>query len=487
LDITGAAGAVDFVQLVPPGAFAMPAELPQLRATVRAASAPGGPEPLPDPVLDDPNAMPGGLIVAGSNPGYLKYNGGRAVFLSGPDNPETFLYLGALNPDGTRKDGAQQAIIERLARTGLNAFHFILWRMNRSNLKGEGDDSHSPFIDHDPSKPLNEKVLDQWEGWLTALERAGVNVHLEFYDDATDVRKIGWDMDRNGNLHADEVRWISGIVRRFKHHKNILWGIQESCNKLPRSRTPYFRRVAALIAEVDNYNHPIVASFVVPNDPEGDDHPDRVSPDDYIGDPHIRVITWLHVHSHKEDYERQHQEYLNYARRDRANFVVMKNETYHHPRSGAAARRYMWSCAMTGLHTLESYHDADPLKTPERYRTPDETLREDAHIAAFMGQTEFYKMSSHDALAAGSTKWVLAQPAISYIAYTYDYSGPMGLKEIPTGSYDLLWFDTISGAKVEQRGVTVTTANVTWSKPDEFGNEIALHIKRTREGATDSD
>ena len=483
MDIQGAGGRIDYIQLNAPGASVMPPEAPQVAARRRSAEAArAAPQPVPVPELDNPNGQPGQLIVAGGTPGYLKYNGGRAAFLAGPDNPETFLYLGKLNPDGTRFGGAQETIIERLGRLGLNAFHCIMWRMNRSNIKGEGDDSHSPFIDHDPSKPLNDKVLAQWETWLTALERAGVNVHLEFYDDATDVRRIGWDLDENGNLHPNEVRWITGIVERFKHHKNILWSMQESLNKLPRSRVPYFKKVAALIASVDTYNHPIIGSFVVPNDPEGDDHPDQVSPDDFVGDPHIKVVTWLHVHPHGNDFERQYREYLKYAQRDATHFVVMKNETFHAPKVGPAARRYMWSCAMAGLHALESYHNADP--TDDRKKTPDETLRGDALLTVFMEQTDFHRMQPQSELAVGSTKWVLARAGESYILYTYEYSGAMGVKNLLSGRYDLLWFDTETGRQVLQSGVKVTAREaVTWKKPDVIGNELALYVRRAAPGA----
>ena len=51
-----------------------------------------------------------------------------------------------------------------------------------------------------------------------------------------------------------------------------------------------------------------------------------------------------------------HQEYLRYYKRDASKFVVMKNETYHHPRRGHRSRKYMWSCAMTGIHCLKAYH-----------------------------------------------------------------------------------------------------------------------------------
>lgn len=174
-----------------------------------AASVPaaGFNRPIAGP-LDDPAALPGQVIVAGDRPGYLNYNGGGPVFLSGPDNPEEFLYRGALNPDGTRSGGGQEQLIDRLGRVGVNAFHFLLFRMQRCNFKNEGDDAHCPFVDHDPAKPLNEKVLEQWEGWFDRFEAKGIILHVEFYNDATDVERMGWTLREGGKLHPDEHRFI---------------------------------------------------------------------------------------------------------------------------------------------------------------------------------------------------------------------------------------------------------------------------------------
>ena len=421
--------------------------------------------------LDDPAALPGQVIVAGSNPGYLKYNGGGPVFLCGPDNPEDFLFRGKLNPDGTRSGGGQEEMIERMARAGVNAFHCQMTRMRRCNYKDEGDETHTPFVDHDPSKGLDEDVINQWDGWLNLFEKNGIIVHLEFYNDATDVEMMGWKLDSQGNLPPDEKRWIEGIVKKFKHHKNIMWGIEESCNKLPAARTPHFKKIGELIAKTDNHNHPIVQSFVVTNDPEGDFPEGGITSDDYIGDPHVRVVTWLHVVPHKDDFEKQHQEYLSYYQRDAARFVVMKNETYHHPRGGRSSRIYMWSCAMTGMHCLEAYHHAD--------RAADEkTLRDNGRINTFMELTDFHKMKPQDDLAAGSAKWILANPGNSYIVYTYDCSGPMGIKGMTAGKYNLMWFDPVDGDVVTQSGVSVSSGDVTWAKPDSIGSEVALYIKR---------
>ena len=439
-------GALDYVQL-------------NLRTSETAAAATSQ-APAAATQLDVPAALPGQIIVAGKMPGYLKYNGGGPVFLCGPDNPEDFFFLGTLNKDGTCSGGKQDQLIETMAKAGVSVCHCLMFRMRRCNIKDEGDDQHCPFIDFDPARPLNEKVLAQWEGWLKKMEERGINVHLEFYNDATDVERMGWQLDANGNLHPDEARFFTGIVNRFKGLKNIIWGLEESVNKLPRARTAHFKKLSALIAEVDNHHHPIVQSFVTPDTSERDFGADNITSDEYISDPNIHITTWLHVLPHGEDYEAQHQEYLKYSRINRDRLIVMKSETERFPRTRLQSRRYMWSCAMTGMHTPESGHDVVRRAA---------LLPDDGVLRKFMEQTDFYAMRPQDDLAVGATKWVLANPGKSYIAYTYDCSGPMGLRGMTAGIYDFTWLDTVAGRSQSQAGVAVAAGDVTWNKPETLG------------------
>jgi hypothetical protein len=422
--------------------------------------------------LDDPEALPGQLIVAAGRPGYLKYNGGGPAYLCGPDDPEAFFYLGELAPDGTRRNGPQEEIINRLAAAQVSAFHCQIFRMRRCNFKDEGDDSHCPFIDHEPSKGLNPRVLDQWDGWLEKLEKAGIVVHLEFYNDATDVELMGWKLDAAGNLHPDEYRFITGIVKRFKHRKNILWGLEESANKLPAARTLHFKKMAQVIAQTDDHHHPIVQSFVVPNDPENDFPHGGVLSDVYYWNPHIHVVTWLHLVPHGDDLDMQYWEYHRYWKQDAPYFIVMKNETYwrdYLPR-GPLGRRYLWAGTMAGLHNLEAVVKADrPAHEPR--------MREMGYIARFMEQTDFHRMKPDRTLAAGSTRWVLANPDSSYIAYTDVYGKPIGVKGLKPGTFDLLWLDTVDGKSAWQRGVTAPAGGL-FEKPAGYSNEVAVYIKR---------
>lgn len=426
----------------------------------------------PSKSLHDMNAMPGQLVIAGkteNNPGYLAYNGVGPAFLCGPDNPETFLWFGnQFNADGTVEDNGQKKMIQTLANDKVNAFHFQMFRMRKCNYKDEGDDRHAPFINNDPSKGLNQAVLNQWEKWFTLFEENGIALHLEFYNDATDVEMMGWNLKPDGNLHPDEYRFIKGIVERFKNHKNILWGIEESANKLNRSRVAHFKKIAELIAETDNYNHPIVQSFVVQDDPEGDFHTYSGLPDDYIGDPNIDIITWLHVNPHGNLYEKQYTEYRQLYDIDHKNFIIQKNETYHHPRSGKRSRIYMWSCAMTRTHCLEAYHHASDPKSG--------TMFEDGLISSFMEKTNYQNMEPRNDLKHADSNWVLANPGKSYIVYSYDCEWGVGLKQMTDGVYKLRWMDTESGKTVTQYNVAVKWGNNSFKKPSILGEEVVVYI-----------
>jgi hypothetical protein len=230
-----------------------------------------------------------------------------------------------------------------------------------------------------------------------------------------------------------------------------------------------------LIAETDDRHHPIAQSFVTPDTREQDLHPDRVMSGDFRDDPHIDIVTWLHVAPHGQDYEAQHQAYLKWAGTDRDRFIAMKNETEWHRMDRTTSRRQAWACALAGMHSLEAQHNVTR-------RDGQVRILDDGKVVAFMEQTDWHTMRPQDGLAAGSTKWVLANPGQSYIVYTYNASGPLGVKGMAEGVYDLLWFDTVNGRMLTQTNIPIATGDVAWSKPESLGSEIALYIRRSVEG-----
>jgi hypothetical protein len=47
-----------------------------------------------------------------------------------------------------------------------------------------------------------------------------------------------------------------------------------------------------------------------------------------------------------------------------------------------------------------------------------------------------------------------------------------------SGLYDLTWYDVTNGNTVVQTNIDVEAGNVTWSKPVDIGNELAVYIRR---------
>ena len=108
---------------------------------------------------------------------------------------------------------------------------------------------------------------------------------------------------------------------------------------------------------------------------------------------------------------------------------------------------------------------------------PRETFQDDGRIRTFMEGTDFYRMTPQSNLKTGSTLYVLANDAGSYIAYSPNAAQPMGLCDLEAGTYLLRWFDTVDGDTIEQV-LAVAAGDQTWSRPPEIGPEAALCLKR---------
>ncbi|MGB4727413.1 MAG: hypothetical protein WBH86_08415, partial [Thermogutta sp.] len=75
-------------------------------------------------------------------------------------------------------------------------------------------------------------------------------------------------------------------------------------------------------------------------------------------------------------------------------------------------------------------------------------------------------------------KWALANPGVSYIVYSYDCKKAMGLKNLPQGRYEILWFDTIDGKSQKEAFQQANDGPASWHKPANFSNEVAVYVKR---------
>ena len=140
--------------------------------------------------------------------------------------------------------------------------------------------------------------------------------------------------------------------------------------------------------------------------------------------------------------------------------------------AGAVARRKSWACAMGGAYVMILGMDIAG--------TAKSDLEDCGRLVRFFESTNFYEMAPHDELRYAATKYVLASPPHSYIAYTTQAAGNVGLKNMQAGTYSLAWFDCATGTRITQPAVKVAAGNQAWPRPKPIAHEAALHITRTQ-------
>jgi len=384
----------------------------------------------------------GQIVVDPEHPQWLRRQGGGPFFMCGPGDPEGFLYRGSLRPDGTRS-GDQLALIRRLARTGANCLYMIAVRSHG----GDGDATQNPFVDHDPAKGVNARVLDQWETWFRELDPHGIVIFLILYDDSACVWHTGDDVG------PVEQGFIRAIVGRFQHHRNLIWCVAEEYQEaLSAARV---RRIAAEIRAADGNRHPIAVHKL-----SGLDF------SEFADDPNIDQFA---IQYNVPTAQALHEGVVEAWRRagGRRNLTLAEAADWG---AGAPARRKSWACAMGGAYVMILGMDVAG--------TPLAGLQDCGRLVRFMESTNLSAMAPHDELAYGGTRYVLACPGRAYIAYTSEPTRSIGLRAMTPGIYGFRWFDCASGRSVTQGRVAVSGGDQLWTKPAEIGDEFAVFIER---------
>ncbi|MDH7569186.1 MAG: hypothetical protein QHJ73_06335, partial [Armatimonadota bacterium] len=456
----GAAARVDYVELHLLGA----------RGSTAPAPATGA--------LHVAEAMPGQVIVDPHNRSWLRYNGGGPVFIAGVGEPENFLYRGTRNPDGTR-NGDQMALIQRLAGTGVNCIYVIGFVDERYGGDGtpNKDGKGNPFEEGNVNGEIDPDILNQWDEWFTAMEAQGILIYFVLYDDLIDVlpgQRLGWDLDANGNLHPQERKYVDAVVNRFKHHRRLIWCVNESANKnYPASYVARWKKIAARIHELDPYRHPIALGLVVPTDP---DRTADTSEERYAGDATFNQSLVQHVRA--QTAEEMHRIFLEFWRKAAGQYNLLLAQAWPLAH-GADARQKSWAVAMAGSYFMHATASRRPNEIWSLDGTPSEEWRAMGHLVRFFEAIpELTAMSPRDDLAFGQTRWVLADEGRAYVAYAYDARENLGLRNIPTGTYRLRWLDCASGETREETGRRVAGGDTTWPKPPGIGPEVALYLVR---------
>lgn len=397
------------------------------------------------PVTNHAQPIPGQLIVDPQNPAWLRYAGGGPAFICGPGDPEDFLYRGQLQADGTRL-GDQDRLIDKLAGTGANSLYFQAVRSHG----GDGEASHNPFRKHDPAQGLNPKVLDQWEQWFRRLDEHGIVIYFFFYDDGAAPWQTG------NQMAAPERDFIAALVRRFHHHKHLVWVVAEEYSE---ALTPArVRQIAATIKENDPHGHVVAVHKLAGLDFS-----------EFADDPHIdQFAIQTNPGTPREINQRMRQAWTDAA--GRYNLMLAEIAEHGHGRS---ARLKNWAAAMGGAYVMVLGMTVDD--------TPRADLVDCGRLVQFMQDADFSRMTPRHDLAWQGSEYVLAAPAQhSYIVYASHLEGShLGLRKMRSGVYDLDWLDINSGKRHQQTGLILGDGDQAWTKPAHFGNELAVHIHRS--------
>ncbi len=391
--------------------------------------------------------LPGQLVADPANPAWLvRFSPDgehKPFFMCGPGDPEGFLYRGTLRPDGTR-DGDQIKLIEKLKPTGANCIYLMAVRSHG----GDGGSTENPFVDHDPAKPLNDKLLDQWETWFAAMDEAGIVIYFFLYDDGALIWNTG---DAVG---PQEKAFLTALVNRFKHHRNLVWCIAEEYQERFSARR--VSAIAAAIRAADEHAHPIAVHKL-----------SGLGFAEFADDPNIEQFAMQY---NARTIEQLHDGMVQAFRDAAGRYSLNMSEiAYGGIGTGEWARRKMWAMAMGGATLMINGMDIAT--------TAESDLADCGRMVRFFESAGVNRLSPHDELAGGGTQYVLARPNESWIAYSGGHHGRLGLKGLPAGAYDLTWMDCATGKTVVQPALKVQGGDQEWAVPDGLRAEIVLWVR----------
>ena len=411
------------------------------------------------PTLGEGGPLPGQIMVHPKNPAWLVYNrdadgDGRfdSFFLSGPGDPEDFLYRGARAPNGTRR-GDQMRLSEKLEGSGANSIYMQGLRSHG----GDGASDHNPFIDSDPAKGLNMEVLDQWEIWFSEMDRAGIVIYLFFYDDNVKVaRRLGWPLDTGGNLHLREREFVEALVKRFKHHRHLIWAVAEEVQELGPDYAAHAKRIAEAVRRADDHAHPVAVHKWA-----------GLSFDEFAEDPNIDQFA---VQLGGLEAAAMHAAMVRAWQKAAGRYNLNMSEAAgHYTALPKEVRLKSWAAAMGGAYVM--VYQMNIADTPRGH------LEDAGRLRNFMEAAGSSEMAPHDGLSFAGTQYVLADPGRSYIGYASELDGEMGFRKLPAGLYNLHWLDLASG-RVLKQVQTVSGGDTSWPRPKGIGAEAALHVER---------
>ncbi|MEM7245771.1 MAG: thrombospondin type 3 repeat-containing protein [Acidobacteriota bacterium] len=401
--------------------------------------------------------LPGQIIQDPDHPQWMRRHEGPPFYLCAPGGPEDFLFRG--RPRGPDDRGLpppwsndQDTILGRLINEGGNGIYLMTIRSNG----GDGPNHHQPFIGGDADNGADPAILDHWMTWFDVMEANDIVIYLFFYDDYS----IPYGVNTNPTVSPEEDAYWRQIVNHFEHYRNLVWVITEELHHgWINSKV---ENLAQIIQEEDDHGHLIGTHHW---DPPRDGTPTRhfrLQDSEILGQ-------WL-IELSPRPVDQLHNEMLErWGPAVAGGYGLNMAEMFPSPGRGDTLRLQNWAFALAGAQTMWLY-------AWERYNPTVDELSQMRPIQRLMEHSDHPTMAPHDELAFGETKWVLADPGRSFIAYSDNAATNLGVRGTAPGLHYIHWVDPVTGATVDQLGADSPGGDTTWTKPAGFGNEVAAWI-----------
>lgn len=394
-------------------------------------------------VLPDPGGtyMQGQIVPDPRNPRWLcrydRKGDHKPFMLVGPADPEALLYM----------ERAEE-LVKKLIEHGGNSIYVL------ADASGDNGLHKQPYIDGKASKGADPDMLDRWLKLFELCDDAGIVVVFIFYDDNVNP----WGI--TGEVTEGEDRLMRQYVEKFGHLKHLFWYFAEEYEEAGNKdrAADWARRMK----EIDPYDHIIGFSTVGYSGWGWQDNGDveqwgiqcnKAGDDDWHD---CAVGGWSEVGDMQQ--------------------INMLENTW--PLRGVAVRKRLWAGAMGGAAVNMDLSNRISNATIQE-------LNDMRNMQRFFETTDLYNMGPDDKQASADTNYVLGGSEASYILYSRNCSSRLGLKSIVGGKYDFHWYDIAANRSVRHKALSVSGGSQSWTKPDGFGVEVALHIRRSEPAGKD--
>ena len=112
--------------------------------------------------------------------------------------------------------------------------------------------------------------------------------------------------------------------------------------------------------------------------------------------------------------------------------------------------------------------------------TPLDELYDCGRVVSFMESINGMGLQPADSQITFGTTHAMASKDGRYMLYGKNHKSRIGMKGVLPGSYDLVWFDCVTGLWCVQPKTKLTSSTAVWAVPAVIGNEAVLYAQLLR-------